>query len=164
MKQKSRLTLSVIVAVFDERATVRELLDALLAKEIPGCSIEVIIVESNSTDGSREIVLGYRNHPRVKLILEDRPQGKGHAVRSGFAHAAGDILLIQDADLEYSLEDYEILLAPIIAGQTKFVLGSRHGGSGWKIRQFNNQPIQAFLLNAAHWAFTLLINLSLGIW
>ncbi|HTQ31186.1 MAG TPA: glycosyltransferase family 2 protein [Opitutaceae bacterium] len=164
MNQQSRLTLSVIVAVFDERATVRELLDALLAKEISGCAIEVIIVESNSADGSREIVLGYRNHPRVKLVLEDRPQGKGHAVRSGFAQAAGEILLIQDADLEYSLDDYEALLAPLIAGQAMFVLGSRHGNSGWNIRQFNHHPLQAFLFNSAHWGFTLLINASLGIW
>jgi len=158
------LTLSVIVAVFNERATVQAALDALLAKDIPGFVIEVVIVESHSTDGTHEIVLGYRNHPRVKLVLEDRPQGKGHAVRAGFVQATGDILLIQDADLEYSLDDYEILLAPIVAGRAKFVLGSRHGGTGWKIRQFSDQPVQAFLLNAAHWAFTLLINASLGIW
>ena len=62
-------TLSVIVPVFNERATTRKALDALLAKEIPGVRIEVLVVESNSTDGSREIVLGYRGHPRVSLIL-----------------------------------------------------------------------------------------------
>ena len=157
-------TLSVVVAVFNERATVQAALDALLAKDIPGFAIEVVIVESNSTDGSHEIVLGYREHPRVKLVLEDRPHGKGHAVRAGFARATGDILLIQDADLEYDLGDYEALLAPIVAGRTMFVLGSRHSDAGWKIRQFSEQPLQAFLLNAAHWAFTLLINVSLGVW
>ena len=88
-------TLSVIVPVFNERATAQQALDALLAKEIPSVNIEVVIVESNSTDGSREIVLSYRDHPRVKLILEDRPRGKGHAVRAGFAQAVGDILLIE---------------------------------------------------------------------
>ena len=157
-------TLSVIVPVFNERATAQQALDALLAKEIPGVNIEVVIVESNSTDGSREIVLGYREHPRVKLILEDRPRGKGHAVRAGFAQSAGDILLIQDADLEYDLADYEILLQPILAGRQAFMLGSRHGRGGWAIRKFSDQPVQAFVLNAAHWFFTSLINVSLGIW
>ena len=158
------LTLSVIMAVFNERSTVQAALEALLVKEIPGFVIEVIVVESNSTDGTHEIVLGYQLHPRVKLILEDRPRGKGHAVRAGFTRATGDIVLIQDADLEYDLDDYESLLTPIVAGQTKFVLGSRHSSAGWKIRQFADQPLQAFLLNSAHWGFTFLINASFGIW
>jgi glycosyltransferase involved in cell wall biosynthesis len=157
-------TLSVIVPVFNEAGTVRQTLDALLAKEVAGASIEVLIVESNSSDGSREVVLGYRDRPRVKLILEDRPRGKGHAVRAGLAAATGDIVLIQDADLEYDLADYETLLAPILAGRQAFVLGSRHGRGGWAIRKFSDQPLQAFVLNVAHWTFTLLINVSLGIW
>ena len=157
-------TLAVIVPVFNEVGTVRETLDALLAKEIPGVCIEVLIVESNSSDGSREIVHNYRDRPRVKLILEDRPSGKGHAVRAGLAAATGDIVLIQDADREYDMADYETLLAPIIAGRQAFVLGSRHGRGGWAIREFSDQPFQAFVLNVAHWTFTLLINASLGIW
>jgi glycosyltransferase involved in cell wall biosynthesis len=157
-------TLSVIVPVFNEAGTARQALDALLAKEIPGAGIEILIVESNSSDGSREIVLGYRDRPRVKLILEDRPRGKGHAVRAGLAAATGDIVLIQDADLEYDLADYETLLAPILAGRQVFVLGSRHGRGGWAIRKFSDQPLQALMLNVAHWTFTLLINVSLGIW
>jgi glycosyltransferase involved in cell wall biosynthesis len=157
-------TLSVVMPVFNEAATTRQALDALLAKEIPGVQIEVLIVESNSTDGSREIVLAYRDHPRVKIILEDRPSGKGHAVRAGFAAATGDILLIQDADLEYDMADYDTLLAPIVAGRQAFVLGSRHGRGGWAIRKFDDQPVRALVLNLAHWTFTLLINASLGIW
>jgi glycosyltransferase involved in cell wall biosynthesis len=156
--------LSVIVPVFNERATLQPALDALLAKEIPGFEIEIIIVESKSTDGSREIVLGYKDHPRVQLILEDRPRGKGHAVRAGFARATGDILLIQDADLEYDLADYEELLSPIVTGRQTFVLGSRHGQGGWAIRKFTDQPLRGLTLNIAHWGFTLLINASLGIW
>jgi glycosyltransferase involved in cell wall biosynthesis len=157
-------TLSVIFPVFNERATVQTVLDALLAKEIAGLRIEVVIIESNSPDGSREVVLGYRDHPRVKLILEPAPRGKGHAVRAGFAAATGDVLLIQDADLEYDLADYETLLQPILDGRQAFVLGSRHGRGGWAIRKFAGQPVQSFILNTAHWTFTLLINLSLGIW
>ena len=156
--------LSVVVPIYNEAATVRESLDAILAKEVPGWRLEIILVESNSTDGTRDIVLGYETHPRVKLILEDRPRGKGHAVRAGFAQATGDVLIIQDADLEYDLNDYDILLAPIAAGRQAFVLGSRHGLGGWAIRKFSDQPLQALILNLAHWAFTLMINVSLGIW
>jgi len=156
--------LSVVVPVFNERATAKQALDALLAKEINGIDIEIIMVESNSTDGTRDIVLGYKDHPRVQIILEERPRGKGHAVRAGFAQASGDILLIQDADLEYDLADYETLLAPIVAGRQAFVLGSRHGAGGWAIRKFAGQPVRAFILNTAHWSFAFLINASLGIW
>lgn len=155
--------LSVIVPVYNEIATVRIALDALLAKEISGLAIEIIIVESNSTDGTRDVVLSYRTQPRVTLILEDTPRGKGHAVRTGLAHATGDLVLIQDADLEYSLADYEVLLAPLREGRAAFVLGSRHGAADGKIRQFNDQPLHAFMLNSAHWAFTKLINTSLNL-
>jgi len=156
--------LSVIVPIYNEAATVRAALDAIVAKEVPGWTLQIIMIESNSTDGTREIVQTYGSHPRVKLILEDRPRGKGHAVRAGFAAATGDVILIQDADLEYDLDDYEILLAPIAGGRQEFVLGSRHGEGGWAIRKFSDQPLQALVLNCAHWGFTLLINISLGIW
>jgi glycosyltransferase involved in cell wall biosynthesis len=157
-------TLSVVVPVFNERSTVKEALDALLAKKIPDVVLEIVIVESNSTDGSREIVQSYQGHPRVKIILEDRPRGKGHAVRAGLAAITGDIVLLQDADLEYDLNDYEVLLAPILAGRQAFVLGSRHGEGGWAIRKFTDQPLHAFVLNLAHWTFTFMINLALGVW
>ncbi len=157
-------TLSVIVPVFNERPTVEAALNALVQKRIPGVTIQLIVVESNSTDGSREIVLGFRDMPGVQVILEDRPRGKGFAVRTGLAAATGDIILIQDADLEYDLGDYEVLIAPIQAGRQEFVLGSRHGAGGWAIRKFDDQPLHALALNLAHWSFTLLINASLGIW
>ena len=101
----ARPKLSVVVPVFNEQATARASLDAITAKRIEGWDIEVIIVESNSTDGSRDIVLGYRALPHVRVILEETPRGKGHAVRNAFAVATGDVLLIQDADLEYDLAD-----------------------------------------------------------
>ena len=157
-------TLSVIVPIYNEAATVCQSLDAILAKTVPGWTLQIIMVESNSTDGTRSIVQTYAAHPRVKLILEDRPRGKGHAVRAGLAHATGDVILIQDADLEYDLDDYDILLAPLAAGRQEFVLGSRHGEGGWAIRKFSDQPFQALILNLAHWGFTLLINVALFIW
>jgi glycosyltransferase involved in cell wall biosynthesis len=156
--------LSVVVPIYNEVATARAALDAILAKEIPGWTLEIILVESNSGDGTREIVLSCREHPRVKVILEDQPRGKGHAVRAGLAAATGDVILIQDADLEYDLGDYDVLLAPLAAGRQSFVLGSRHGQGGWAIRRFSDQPLQALVLNCAHWGFTFLINASFGIW
>jgi glycosyltransferase involved in cell wall biosynthesis len=157
-------SLTVIVPIYNEIGTVAAALDQLLQKTIPGITIEFILVESNSTDGSRAVVEGYRDHPRVRLLLEDRPRGKGHAVRAGLQAATGDIILIQDADLEYDLDDYEELLSPITSGRQSFVLGARHGQGGWAIRKFTDQPLQALVLNLGHWGFTLLINVSLGIW
>jgi glycosyltransferase involved in cell wall biosynthesis len=157
-------SLSIIVPIYNERGTVKEALDAIVAKQIPNIRLELIFIESNSTDGTRDIVLTYENHPRVKLILEDKPRGKGYAVRTGLKVATGDVILIQDADLEYDLADYDALIAPIIAGRQAFVLGSRHGEGGWAIRKFTDQPVRGLILNLAHWTFTFMINMSLGIW
>jgi SAM-dependent methyltransferase len=154
-----RHTLSVVVPAFNEAATIASLLDAVLRKEVPGMDLEVIVVESNSTDGTREVVRRYADHPRVKLVLEERPRGKGHAVRTGLAEASGDFVLIQDADLEYDLEDYDVLLEPLAAGREAVVLGSRHGGDAWwKMRQFERQPLLSAFLNLGHWVFTTLVN------
>jgi glycosyltransferase involved in cell wall biosynthesis len=131
----------------------------LLRKELTGLQMEIIVVESNSTDGTREAALKYERHPTVKLILEDRPRGKGHAVRIGLKAASGDYVLIQDADLEYDLEDYEALLEQLVAGRHAFVLGSRHGGRNvLKMRQFSGQYGLSLLLNLGHWFFATLIN------
>ncbi|HEY4988332.1 MAG TPA: glycosyltransferase family 2 protein [Opitutaceae bacterium] len=158
------VTVSVIVPVYNEIATVREALDALVAKRMPGYELQLIIVESNSTDGSREVVLGYRGLPAVAVILEDSAKGKGHAVRAGLAAATGEIIMIQDADLEYDLNDYAKLLDPVAARKHAFVLGSRHSDQGWAIRKFTDQKLHAVVLNLAHWTFTFMINASLGIW
>ena len=158
------VTVSVIVPVYNEIPTVRTALDALTAKRITGYDLQLILVESNSTDGSREVVLSYRDLPAVTVILEEVAMGKGHAVRAGLEVAKGDIVVIQDADLEYDLADYEKLLAPIAAGQCAFVLGSRHTKRGWAIRKFTDQKVRAAVLNLAHWTFALMINASLGIW
>jgi 2-polyprenyl-3-methyl-5-hydroxy-6-metoxy-1,4-benzoquinol methylase len=157
-----RPRLSVIVPAYNEAATFDALMGPLLEKEVPGVDIEVVIVESNSTDGTRERALAYQDHPRVRLVLEDRPQGKGHAVRTGFKHAAGDFLLIQDADLEYDLDDYEALLGPLLQGRAAFVLGARHGGNARKMRQFADQRLLSGFLNFGHVFFTALVNLLFG--
>jgi glycosyltransferase involved in cell wall biosynthesis/2-polyprenyl-3-methyl-5-hydroxy-6-metoxy-1,4-benzoquinol methylase len=150
---------SVIVPAFNEAKTFDALMAALMQKEMPNLQMEIIVVESNSTDGTREIALKYQGHPRVKLILEDQPRGKGRAVRTGLQAATGDYVLIQDADLEYDLEDYDCLLEPLVAGRSAFVLGSRHGGQKvWKMRQFTGQRGLSLFVNLGHWFFSTLIN------
>jgi len=151
--------LSVIVPAYNEANTFAALMEILVRKELPNLRFEIIVVESNSTDGTREIALKYKNHPGVKLILEDQPRGKGHAVRTGLKAASGDYVLIQDADLEYDLEDYDGLLEPLVSGRAAFVLGARHGGHNvWKMRQFTGQHGLSLFVNIGHWFFATLIN------
>jgi glycosyltransferase involved in cell wall biosynthesis len=147
-----------VLPAYNEAATFEPLMEAVLNKEVAGLDTEIVLVESNSTDGTRQLAQKYQDHPRVRLVLEDKPRGKGHAVRTGLAHARGDFILIQDADLEYDLEDYEALLEPLISGREAFTLGARHGGSAWKMRRFVDQPLLSGLLNLAHWGFTMLVN------
>jgi glycosyltransferase involved in cell wall biosynthesis len=116
--------LSIVFPVFNEARYVRNVIDAVLAKSLP-IEKELIIVESNSTDGTRDIVRSYEGRPGVKVVLEDRPQGKGHAVRTGLRAVTGTIVLIQDADFEYDIDDYDALLEPILQHKATFVLGSR---------------------------------------
>ena len=157
---RSNPVLSVIVPAYNEAKTFSELMEALLQKELSGLQIEIVVVESNSTDGTREAAMKYKDHPGVKLILEDRPRGKGHAVRTGLAAATGDFVLIQDADLEYDLEDYEVLLEQLMTGRSAFVLGSRHGGRKvMKMRQFTGRRGLSLVFNFGHWFFTTLVNL-----
>jgi hypothetical protein len=152
---------TIVVPAFNESNSFPKLMDALIEKQLPGIDREIIVVESNSTDGTRELAKRYASHPDVKLILEDRPRGKGRAVREGFHHATGDILLIQDADLEYDLNDYDSLLAPIAANRCLFVLGTRHGGN-WKMRKFQGQEGISTFLNLGHLFFTGVINVLYG--
>jgi hypothetical protein len=151
--------LSIILPAYNEAQTFGVLMEALLRKQMPDLQMEIIVVESCSTDGTRELALKYKNHPGVTLILEDQPRGKGRAVRTGLQAATGDFVLIQDADLEYDLEDYDALLEPLVAGRAAFVLGSRHGGRNvWKMRQFTGQRSLSLFVNLGHWFFTTLIN------
>ncbi len=161
VERRARPLLSIVLPAYNERATFATIMDALLAKQVEGMDKEILVVESNSKDGTRELAQDYADNPEVRLILEERPRGKGHAVRTGFEHARGDIIVIQDADLEYDLNDYEALLEPLHSYQSAFVLGARHGGS-WKMRQFNDQPSLSTMLNFGHVFFTTLMNVLYG--
>ena len=156
--QSKEEKLSIIFPCFNEEAYVGQVLEALLAKSVK-IPKEVIVVESNSTDRTREIVQRFASHPEVKLLLEDRPRGKGHAVRTGLAAATGSIILIQDADFEYDLVDYDALLEPILQRKTSFVLGSRSLGlDDWKVRKFAHNHVKELMLNFAQLVFARTFN------
>ena len=159
----ARKKLSVVMPAFNEAGSVQQGIERVLSKKLDELDIELVIVESNSTDGTREIVMGYEHRPGVKIILEDRAKGKGHAVRQGFSQITGDYVMIQDADNEYDIEDYDALIRPLAAGEAAFVLGARHGGGAWKMRQFEDQPLAAAFLNFGHWLFTTLVNVVYGL-
>jgi glycosyltransferase involved in cell wall biosynthesis len=155
--------LSIIIPVFDEKATVAALLDKVLAVALDGIEKEIIVIESNSSDGSRAVVQDYERRGQIKALYESRPQGKGHAVRTGIAAATGDWILIQDADLEYDPADYPRLLAPLLKGETSFVLGSRHlGHAGWRYRTNIFGPVPVYLMNAGVWMYTQFFNVVFG--
>ncbi len=160
-ERRERPTLSVVVPVYNESATFPTLIEKLIAKQMNEVEKEVIIVESNSTDNSRQLVMQYENRPGIKIVLQEKARGKGNAVREGFDHANGDILLIQDADLEYDMNDYEALVEPIGSFRHPFMLGARHGGK-WKMRHFNDQEHLSTYFNFGHSLFTTLINLLYG--
>jgi hypothetical protein len=156
-------TCSILVPVFNEKDTFPQLMRTLLAKRLDhlGLEREIILIESNSTDGTRDLVAGFADTPGVKIIYQDRPRGKGNAVRAGLGVASGDILLIQDADLEYDVNDYDAVLEPLLAGRAAFVLGSRHGGR-FRMRKFPDQRLLGETLNVAHVLLAGLINVLYG--
>ena len=130
-------TISIIIPVYNERKTVMELLQQVARQPI-SLHKELIIVDDCSTDGTREFlqqadlsnVLGNNGTNTVKLALHEKNQGKGAGVRTGLANATGEIVLIQDADLEYDPADYPELLKPILDGHADAVFGNRfHSGS-----------------------------------
>lgn len=145
------------MAVFNESSTVATTIDEVLGVDLPGVTVELILVESNSTDGTRDIVLSYADDPRVVIALQDEPKGKGNAVREGLRLATGGIILIQDADLEYSVADYGRLIDPIMNGEADFTLGCRHV-PGKPIRVMEGTRAIASVVNAGHWVFLWMFN------
>ncbi len=125
-------TLSVVVPCFNEKATIGAILDAVRAA--PGPDKEIVVVDDGSTDGTRELLEGELHSKVDTLVVHARNRGKGAALRSGFEAATGDIILVQDADLEYDPQDYPRLTDPILADKADVVYGSRFlGGSAHRV-------------------------------
>jgi len=155
----NRYKISYIVPVYNEISNVENLLKRIDSFHLENCDKEIIIIESNSTDGSREVVLQYQSKPGYKVILQNAPRGKGNAVREGLSEATGEIIAIQDADDEYNLSDYIYLVNAINSGSSDFILGSRKTSNWNSMRKFNDQPAKAMILNFGQLFFTSLINL-----
>lgn len=150
MKKQKKPLLSFIIPVYNEEKTFAKMFARLDKVELPGVDREYIIVEAQSTDKSPQILDTYAKHKDVRVFHLKKYCGKGTKVRYGFSKAKGDIIAIQDADMEYDPKDYPELLAPILAGKADFVLGSRHlGKSTWKIRQFDYTKFYARFIDVA---------------
>ena len=124
------MILSILMPVFNERATITTIIQRVMAVDA-GCEKELVIVDDFSTDGTREFLknLSVERRPGIKIVLHEHNQGKGAAIRTGLQHTTGEVVLIQDADLEYDPSDYPKLLDPFIKGQADVVYGNRfHGG------------------------------------
>lgn len=119
------MTLSVIMPVYNERGTLEEIVRQVLAT---GMVYEIIMVDDGSTDGTKDIMKQWENDDVIKVIYHDKNRGKGSAVRTGFKAASGDILIIQDADLEYDPRDYVDVVRPITENRADVVYGSRFLG------------------------------------
>ena len=147
---------SIVIPVYNEVHTIQTIVDVVLGAPTLGLEKEIILVDDCSKDGTRDILNKIQN-PQVKVILHGKNSGKGGALHSGFLQASGDIIIVQDADLEYDPHEYELLLAPFIHNKADVVYGSRYLKSG--LRQ-----VPRFWHTFFNKMFTLLSNILTNIY
>ena len=161
-----KVKFSIIIPVYNEAKTVESLIRQVLEENVPEIEKEIIIVESCSNDGSREIVDKFQFVPGVKIVHQEIAKGKGAAVKEGLSHVSGDIVLIQDADLEYRTSDYKTVLKPILTGNVEIVFGSRTltHPYRWRCREYKGlEKIYGWLVNFGGVLLTLLFNILYGV-
>lgn len=123
------MTLSIIIPVYNEKKTIAEVLKRVKKVKIIGIKKEIIIIDDASTDGTGEILKKLKlKNPDLKIFYHQKNQGKGVAIKTGLSKVTGDLVIIQDADLEYDPQDISKLLKPIMDGRAKVVYGSRFTG------------------------------------
>ncbi|HKN07902.1 MAG TPA: glycosyltransferase family 2 protein, partial [Pseudomonadota bacterium] len=129
------MKLSVVMPVYNERATLREVVLKVLAVPL---EIELISVDDGSQDGSREILAELQSeYPQIRVVLQPRNMGKGAALRRGIQEATGDYVIIQDADLEYDPAEYPLMIEPLVQDKADVVFGSRFlGGAPHRVLYF----------------------------
>ncbi|CCQ90348.1 Glycosyl transferase family 2 [Nitrospina gracilis 3/211] len=116
------MKISVVIPVYNEKNTVRTLIERV---EATPYEKEIVLVDDYSTDGTREILKEYESKEGFRVVYHDKNRGKGAALRTGFKNLTGDVIIIQDADLEYNPSEYGVLLEPILDGRADVVYGSR---------------------------------------
>ena len=137
------VTLSVVIPCYNERATAEALLRRV--RDVP-LAMETIVVDDGSTDGTREVLTRLESEGLIdQLILHERNAGKGAALRTGFARATGDVVVVQDADLEYDPAEFPLLLEPILSGKADAVYGSRFLGGPHRVLLFWHSVGNRFL-------------------
>lgn len=148
------MKLSIVMPSYNEGATIAQVIQAIEAVHLGDLEKEIIVVDGQSTDGTRQILDDLAGAGRLRVIEESVRRGKGHAVRTGMAQATGDLVIVQDADLELNPQEYLKLLAPIRDGSAEVVYGSRFLKNGWtggsRANRFGN------------WLVTTLVNVLFG--
>jgi glycosyltransferase involved in cell wall biosynthesis len=165
MQPPDVLTLSIVIPVFNEESSFDEMIKRVQAVELRNIKKEFIIVEAGTTDSTPKIVDKYKGKKGFSVHHLKKYCGKGTKLAYGFKQATGDIILIQDADLEYNPKDYPKLLKPLLTGKADFVLGSRHKGkNSWKIRKFKGKKLHAIVINTGAKSLDLFFNILYGTW